>query len=53
MDRKKNKKDNIDMSEEAKNNLVGFFKLLLEIDMKNNPGKYQFQHNTINDRRTD
>ena len=26
---------------EAKQNLTGFFKLLLEIDMRNNPQKYK------------
>ena len=33
---------------EAKYNLTGFFKLLLEIDMRNNPQLYENNGNTNN-----
>ena len=33
---------------EAKQNLTGFFKLLLEVDMRNNPQLYENNGNTNN-----
>lgn len=33
---------------EAKQNLTGFFKLLLEVDMRNNPHLYENNGNTNN-----
>ncbi len=37
-----------DMDFEAKQNLVGFFDLLLEIDKRNNPEKYKNNENNRN-----
>ncbi len=41
------KQNNEKLSEEAKDNLVGFFSLLLEIDMKNNPQNYKSKKKKI------
>ena len=47
-----NEKEKIDF--EAKQNLLGFFELLLNIDMRNNPELYkeQFDENYENNRNT-
>ena len=43
------KKQNNRELDEAKNNLLGFFDLLLKMDMKNNPQKYIKKVKTKND----
>lgn len=41
--------DNLPREEwEAKENLAGFFKLLLEVDMRNNPQNYENNGNSDN-----
>lgn len=43
------KSDNLTSEQfEAKHNLTGFFKLLLEVDMRNNPQLYENNRNTNN-----
>jgi len=43
------KSDNLTSEQfEAKHNLTGFFKLLLEVDMRNNPQLYENNGNTNN-----
>ena len=43
------KSDNLTSEQfEAKQNLTGFFKLLLEADMRNNPQSYENNGNTNN-----
>ena len=44
---KKDEFNNIKIDFEAKQNLVGFFSLLLEIDKRNNPKKYKNNENKI------
>lgn len=43
------KSDNLSAEQfEANHNLTGFFKLLLEVDMRNNPHLYENNGNTNN-----
>ena len=41
------KQNNEKISEEARNNLLGFFSLLLEIDMRINPKRYKSKKKKI------
>lgn len=41
------KQNNKEMSKEAKNNLIGFFDLLLEIDMRINPQRHKSKKKKI------
>ncbi len=48
MSEKNQKKNNEKFDFEAKHNLTGFFKLLLEVDMRVNPHLYENNGNTNN-----
>lgn len=51
---KKQKKEINDYSEfEAKQNLLGFFELLLKIDMRNNPEKYKNKNQNSSSKEND